>query len=101
MDLKVPDHYEACLRDIWEEEADFAYLTPTTYIEARHKFGVSLVAKALRNGLPFNHAAIVVPPASRISRLEQIAGKRVAFGDERSTSSYLMPRLMLAGRASA
>ncbi|MBI3391630.1 MAG: PhnD/SsuA/transferrin family substrate-binding protein [Nitrospirae bacterium] len=96
VDLKVPDRYEACLRDIWEEEADFAYLTPTTYIEARHKFGVSLVAKALRNGLPFNHSAIVVPPGSRIARLEQIAGKRVAFGDERSTSSYLMPRLMLA-----
>ncbi|OGW62634.1 MAG: hypothetical protein A2V83_10175 [Nitrospirae bacterium RBG_16_64_22] len=96
VDLRVPDRYEACLRDIWEEETDFAYLTPTTYIEARHKFGVSLVSKALRNGLPFNHAAIVVPPGSSISRLEQIAGKRVAFGDERSTSSYLMPRLMLA-----
>ena len=52
--------------------------------------------KALRKGLPYTHAAIVARSGSGIERIEDLRGKRFAFGDRMSTSSYLVPRSMLA-----
>jgi phosphonate transport system substrate-binding protein len=96
VELSVAVSFAKTLRDLEDSVTDLAFLTPTTYIEARKKSGAELLVKALRNGLPYTHAALVAHAGSGIKRIEDIRGKRFAFGDRMSTSSYLIPRAMLA-----
>ena len=96
VELVVGLDYMQTIKDLEDGVTDLAFLTPTTYIEAHDKFGAVLLVKALRKGLPYTHAAIVARSGSGIERLEDLRGKRFAFGDRMSTSSYLIPRSMLA-----
>ncbi len=59
VELSVAVDFAQTLKDLEEGVTDLAFLTPTTYIEARKKFGAELLVKALRNGVPYTHAAIV------------------------------------------
>jgi len=96
VELSVAVDFAQTLKYLEDGIVDMAFLTPATYIEARKKFGVQLLVKALRNGLPYTHAAIVAMTGRGITRLEDIRGARFAFGARMSTSSYLMPLAMLA-----
>jgi phosphate/phosphite/phosphonate ABC transporter binding protein len=96
VELSVAVDFIQTLKDLEEGITDLAYLTPTTYIEAHEKFGAKLLVKALRNGSPYTRSAIVAKTGGGIVRLEDVRGKRFAFGDRMSTSSYLVPRAMLA-----
>ena len=96
VELSLAVDFAQTLRDLEEGATHLAYLTPTTYLEAHKKFGAALLVKALRNGVPYTHSTIVVRAGGGISTVEEIKGKRFAFGDKMSTSSYLIPRAMLA-----
>jgi len=94
--FKLTATFADAVRDVGVGTSDICYMTPTTYIDAHEKYGVSLLAKALRNGVPYSHTIIVGKDGSPITRLEDLKGRSFAFGDEMSTSSYLVPRYMLA-----
>ncbi len=96
VELSTAVDFAQTLKDLEESVTQLAFLTPTTYIEAKKKFGAVLLVKALRNGVPVTHSVIVVRSGGEISSVEAIKGKRFAFGDRMSTSSYLIPRAMLA-----
>ena len=96
VELLISVDFEQTLKNLEDGATDLAFLSPTTYIEAKRRFGAVLLVKALRKGVPFTHAAIVARRGSGIERVEDIIGKRFVFGDQMSTSSYLIPRKMLA-----
>jgi len=96
VELSTAVDFAQTLKDLEEGVTQLAYLTPTTYIDAKNKFGAVILVKALRNGSPVTHSVIVVRSGGEISSVEAIKGKRFAFGDRLSTSSYLIPRAMLA-----
>ncbi len=96
VELSTAVNFEQTLKDFEEGVTQLAYLTPTTYLEAKKKFGAVLLVQALRNGVPYTHSVIVVRSGGEITSVEDIKGKRFAFGDRMSTSSYLIPRVMLA-----
>ena len=94
--FKLTSTFADAVKDIGSGGSDICYMTPTTYIEAHEKYGVTLLAKALRDGAPYSHTIIVAKDDSPISRLEDLKGRTFAFGDEMSTSSSLVPKYMLA-----
>lgn len=96
VELSVAVDFTQTLKDLEDGATDLAFLTPTTYIEARKKFGAELLVKAVRNSVPYTYATVVAMKGRGIMRLEDVRGKRFAFGDRLSTSSYLIPRAMLA-----
>jgi phosphate/phosphite/phosphonate ABC transporter binding protein len=96
VELSISMDFKQTLNNLEDGTTDLAFLTPTTYIEARRRFGAVLLVKALRRGVPYTHAAIVTRQGSGIKRVEDVVGKRFVFGDQMSTSSYLIPRQMLA-----
>ena len=96
VELSISVDFEQTLKNLEDGTTDLAFLTPTTYIDARRRFGAMLLVKAMRMGVPYTHAAIVTRQGSGIERVEDIVGKRFVFGDQMSTSSYLIPRQMLA-----
>ncbi len=93
--LKIEANYDNTLKDIGTGNTDICYMTPSTYIKAKHKYGVEVILKALKNGKPFQRIAIIARKGGDIHNMSDIEGKSFAFGDILSTSSYLLPRAML------
>jgi phosphate/phosphite/phosphonate ABC transporter binding protein len=95
MDLKVAVDFQGAIDDIGQGVTQFCFMTPSTYIEARKKYSVRVLVKALRDGKPFQHSVIVAKSDSGINSVEDIKGRSFAFGDPHSTSSHMVPRAML------
>lgn len=67
-------------------EIDFVRFGPASYVIAKQRNPeVSLLAMEQKNGERRFSGVIVVPSASSIQSLADLAGKRFAFGDENST----------------
>ncbi|MBA3071747.1 MAG: PhnD/SsuA/transferrin family substrate-binding protein [Nitrospirae bacterium] len=54
-----------------------------------------MIAKALREGKPYQHAVIITRPDKNINSVEELKGKTFAFVDAYSTTGYIVPRAML------
>jgi len=94
-ELKIAIDFADTVKDIGEGVTNICYMTPSTYIEAHDKYGVEVIAKALRNGRPYHHTVIIAKEGGGINKIEDIKGKTFAFGDSHSTSSHIVPRAIL------
>ncbi|NIT04057.1 PhnD/SsuA/transferrin family substrate-binding protein, partial [Candidatus Saccharibacteria bacterium] len=50
VEIRVAPDYETSVRDLIEGAVHMSFMTPSTYIEAKHKPGVDLIGIALREG---------------------------------------------------
>jgi methyl-accepting chemotaxis protein len=95
VELFVAMDFAEAINSIGEGITNISYLTPTTYIAAKDKFNIQVIAKALNEGKPYHYSVIVARDGGNINTLEDIRGRSFAFGDKNSTSSYLVPLAML------
>ncbi len=95
IELHVAVDFFETVKNIGEGTIDFGYMTPSTYIEAKDKYNVEVLAKAVNKGKPYHHSIIIAKDGGKINRIEDLKGCSFAFGDRHSTSSYIMPRAML------
>lgn len=95
VEILVAKDFETAVRDLGTGKSDFAYMSPSTYVEAKKLYGSRVIIKAVRNNSPFYRAVIAVKEASQMRSVSEIKGKRFGFGDIKSTSSYLVPKAML------
>jgi phosphonate transport system substrate-binding protein len=95
VDLRVAVDFQGAVKDIGEDMTQFCFMTPSTYIEAHIKYGVTVLLKALRDGKPFQHSVIIARSDSAIHEIKDIKGRSFAFGDVHSTSSHIVPRAMM------
>lgn len=95
VELKVAVDFEETVKNIGDGTTDICYMTPSTYIEAKDKYGAEVIVMALRKGKPFHHTVIVAKEGGKINSMEDIKGHSFAFGDKRSTSSCIVPMAML------
>jgi len=95
VDLKVAVDFQGAIEDLGKGVTQFCFMTPSTYIEAHMKYGVSVLGKALRDGKPFQHSVIIARNDSPVNEIKDLKGRSFAFGDLHSTSSHIVPRAML------
>lgn len=95
VELKVALDFAGAVTDLGEGRTQIAYLTPSTYVMARESFGAVLLAKALRDGKPFQHSVLISRARDGMKSVKDIRGRSFAFGDPNSTSSHIVPRAML------
>jgi phosphate/phosphite/phosphonate ABC transporter binding protein len=95
VDLRVAVDFQGAIEDIGTGVTQFCFMTPSTYIEAHMKYGVSVMGKALRDGKPFQHSVIIARDDSPVNEIKDLKGRSFAFGDLHSTSSHIVPRAML------
>lgn len=94
--IVIAKNYEEHIWNIRDGKVDIAFLGAATYVKLVEKNGPQrLLARYQMNGQPTFHGIIIVPGDSRLTTLSQLRGKRMAFGDPRSTLSHLVPRAML------
>ncbi|MDP3296664.1 MAG: phosphate/phosphite/phosphonate ABC transporter substrate-binding protein [Thermodesulfovibrionia bacterium] len=95
VELYVEVDFLETVKNISEGIIDIAYMTPSAYIEAKDKYDVKIIAKAVNKGKPYHRSVIIAREGGKINRIEDLKGCSFAFGDKHSTSSYIVPRAML------
>lgn len=94
-DLKVGQSYGAVVEAMSHKLADIAWFGPVSYMEAYNRGGAELLAVASKKGSAVYYSGIFVPVDSNINTLADLKGKKMAFGDTSSTSSFNYPVAML------
>ena len=75
----------------------FASVGAGTYLQGQAEYGIiSLVRGLNAQGKAEYQSVIVTAPDSPIGKIEDLRGKRFAFGSITSTQGYLIPRIILA-----
>ena len=75
----------------------FAAVGAYTYILAHARYGVLPLVHGLNaEGRAEYQSVIIVAPDSPIRKIEELRGKRFAFGSVTSTQGHLIPRILLA-----
>ena len=96
VEISVSDDYTRHIDRIGRAEVDLAYLGPASYVELNRRFGeFAPLARLEINGTPSFYGYVVTRKGAGVRTLEDIAGKRMAFGDPASTMAHLVPRHML------
>ena len=94
--VRVGVTYAENIAAIGSDSVDLAYLGPASYVTMVSQYGTKpLLARQVINGDPMLHGEIIVRQDSAIRSLEDLKGKRFAFGDPESTGSHVVPAAML------
>lgn len=94
-ELAVTLDYEDTVRALCSGGLDVAYLGPFTYLRVHRACGAEPVVRLNTGGKPTYRSLIMVRRDSRYRALSDLRGGVFAFGSPLSTSSHLVPRLML------
>ena len=89
--LRTVDTWEGLAKSLASGETDLALMGPWGYVLANHQAGAQAVSTILYEGKPEYYAIMVTRPGSGINRIEDLKGRSFAFGDQGSTSGYLIP----------
>jgi len=92
--LRIAQNYQEAIHSIGTGEAQLAYLDPSAYCEARFLYRIVPMVKTIRNGSPTYRSVIVARSDSGIHKIVEAKGKRLALGNNSSSSSYLIPAVM-------
>ena len=96
IEVKISQSYKSHMERVGEGRVDLAYMGPSPYVKMTHTYGKKTVLACLEvNGKPFFHGMIITLKNSAIKTLQDLQGKKFAFGDPNSTMSHLVPRYML------
>lgn len=96
-EVSVPTSYAATIEEMCASPGDtIGFIPAQGYVLANQRCGVTVGAAAVRFGLPWYAAQIVVRTDSGIETLEDLDGKTWAIPDFGSTSGYLYPSAMFA-----
>lgn len=92
--LKVAQNHQEALESIGTGRAHLAYLDPSAYCEAKSRYGVIPLAKAVMGGSSTYRSVIVARKDSPINKIIEAKGRRLALGNSRSSSSSLIPAVL-------
>ena len=94
--LIVTTDYSSMIEAMRHGRLDLAHFGPLSYVLAKQKSEIEPFAAIRQKGKTTYQAVVIANTSAGIDRIEDIAGKDVAFGDKASTSSHLIPKSMLA-----
>ncbi len=78
---------------------DLAYFGPLSYVLARQKSEIEPFVALKAKGSTTYQSVIIANTSAGITRIEDIKGRNMAFGDKASTSSHLIPKSVLAEKS--
>lgn len=93
--LRVAQSYGAVVEAMCGGQADIAFVGPVTFVQASRRGCAELLAVAVENGRSIYYAGLFARTDSGIRTISGVRGKRVAFGDINSASSFTFPVAMI------
>lgn len=95
-DLRFTPAHNLIADDLGKGVIQFAAIGADTYIAAHEKYGAIAVVRGLNvEGRAEYQSVIVVAPDSPLQKIEELRGKRFAFGSTTSTQGHLIPLIIL------
>ena len=101
VELVVTTDYSSMIEAMARGRIDLGYFGPLSYVLAQEKADIEPFAalQEVEGEDPTYQAVFIANADSGIEDLADVAGKTVAWGDQTSTSSHLIPKAMLAEEA--
>jgi phosphonate transport system substrate-binding protein len=97
IELVVTTDYSSMIEAMRFGRIEVAYFGPLSYVLAKSKAPkIEPFAVGVKNGSPTYRSVIIAQAEGAVNKIEDIKGKTMAFGDNASTSSHLIPRALLA-----
>ncbi len=81
-----------------EGKVDLYFDSPFPMLAMQRLQGIEILARRWKKGVSEYHSVLFARKDSQIERLDQLAGKVIAFEEVFSTSSYLLPKSSLLAR---
>jgi len=96
IDLRIFPSYTRAIDALVQGEVDFARYGPVSYVIAKERNpNIRLLAMESNNGKKTFNGVISVPLDSPIQSVQDLRGKRIAFGDRRSTTGRYLSQAAL------
>ena len=96
IELIVTTDYSSMIEAMRHGRLDLAYFGPLSYVLARQKSEIEPFVALKTKGSTTYQSVVIANSAAGVSRIEDIKGKNMAYGDKASTSSHLIPKSVLA-----
>jgi phosphonate transport system substrate-binding protein len=96
VELVVTTDYSSIIEAMRNGRLELAYFGPLSYVLCRSKCGVEPFCALLRQGSTTYRSVVIGNVASGVQKIQDIRGKKMAYGDLASTSSHLIPKSLLA-----
>ncbi len=93
--IAVGQSYGAVVEAMCNHLVEIAFLGPVAYVQAHERGCAQLLAVAVENGDSVYYAGMFAPKTSTIHTLQDLKGKRIAFGDINSASSFTFQMAMM------
>jgi phosphonate transport system substrate-binding protein len=95
--IQVASSYELGMENLVQGRVDFARFGPASYVSAKKMNpGLRVIAMEHKRGSKQFNGVICIPADSEVISVEQLAGTRFAFGNERSTiGRYLAQKYLV------
>lgn len=90
-DVSIPQSFVAVVEAFGTKRADVAAINTFGYVLAHDKYQAEALLTVLRHGSSTYQSQYIVKAGSPIKKIEDLAGKKIAFVDPASTSGYLLP----------
>ena len=94
-DIKVGQSYGAVVEGMCGQLADIAFFGPVAYVQAHQRGCAQLLAVGVENGESVYYAGMFAKADSPIASVRDLKGRRVAFGDVNSASSFTFQIAMM------
>ncbi len=95
IDVTVPVSYAAVIEAMGAGRVDVAWFAPLSYVLASSKYGAKVLLITERDGHTDYTGIILARKDGPVKRIEDLKGRRFAFGDPLSTSGTLYPKQLL------
>ncbi len=96
VELIVTTDYSSMIEAIRNGRLELAYFGPLSYVLCKSRCDIEPFAALSKGGSTTYQSVVIASTASGINTVEDIKGKRMAYGDPASTSSHLIPKSILA-----
>ena len=95
VEIQVPNSYIDIVEAIGTQKVDMAFGNIISYLIAKNKFGVEPFLQIVRYGAHSYQSAIFVKANSSIKTVDDLNGKKFAYSDASSASSYIFPSILM------
>jgi phosphonate transport system substrate-binding protein len=96
VELIVTTDYSSMIEAMRHGRLDLAYFGPLSYVLARQKSEIEPFVALKTKGSTTYQSVVIANAAAGVSKIGDIRGRNMAFGDKASTSSHLIPKSVLA-----
>ncbi len=97
-EISVPTSYAAVVSAMGAGTVDVGWLSPLPYVIAHDQYGVKVVLRTVRNKSDKYWSFIIARTDTGINKLEDLKGKRFAYGDPVSTSGCLYAKELVRSK---